>query len=326
VQRAGGVIPQVVGVVMEARPKDAKPYRFPDTCPVCGSHAVREEGEAARRCTGGLICPAQQERRLIHFVSRNAFDIEGMGEKHIKAFLADGLITTPGDIFRLHKRRDEIAAREGWGDQSADNLMAAIEARRTISLDRFLFALGIRHVGEVTARDLSKAFGTMDAVRKRALAAAEKLTEMEKAGPQLGESADKFDKRLGKALQDVFNVPQFGPEMARALAEFFAEPHNQKVIDDLLAEVTIPPFTFTTKKSEVSGKTVVFTGTLQSMSRSEAKAQAEALGAKVAGSVAASTDLVVAGPGAGSKLKKATELGIKVIDEAEWAALVASAE
>ena len=301
-QRAGDVIPQIVANLTADEPRD--PYEFPTVCPRCGSHAERGDGEVVRRCTGGLICPAQRVERLRHFVSRHALDIEGMGMKTIEAFFADGLVHSPADIFRLKLHEEALRGREGWGDTSIANLLAAIEARREPSLDRLLYALGIRHVGQVTARDLAKAFGTCDALRDVAVRAA--------ADPE--------------AMADLVCIEGIGAVVAQALVDFFAEPHNREVVDDLLREVSPPPFTVEVRESRVSGKTLVFTGSLETLSRDEAKAQAEKLGAKVSGSVSAKTDLVVAGPGAGSKLKKAAELGIEVIDEAEWNRIVAEAD
>lgn len=301
-QRAGDVIPQIVGVTTD--PDDhAKlaPYEFPDHCPECGSEAVRENDEVDIRCTGGLICPAQRVERLRHFASRGALDIEGLGGTHIEAFFRDGLIQSPADIFRISV--DDLLKRERWAEISAKNLVAAIEAKRQPPLDRLLFALGIRHVGQVTARDLAKCFGTMEALRDTATRAGE-------------------DEAAFTELQGIEGI---GPVVAQAVANFFAEPHNREVVDDLMREVSPPPFKVETLESPVTGKTLVFTGSLEALSRDEAKAQAEALGAKVAGSVSAKTDLIVAGPGAGSKLKKAQELGIAVIDEAAWLEMVAAA-
>jgi DNA ligase (NAD+) len=313
VQRAGDVIPQIVGVVMEKRPKGAKPYRYPERCPVCDSHAVRETNEktgkvdAVRRCTGGLICPAQRVERLRHFVSRNAFDIEGLGEKSIQAFYDDKIIQSPEDIFTLQARdakaKTRLEEREGWGPQSAAKLFAAIAARRRIALDRFIFALGIRHVGETTARLLARFYGTIDAFLAAMLEAAK------------GKGTDAF-----KELDAIEGI---GEVVAEAIADFFAEPHNVRVVEDLLREVSPQPLAARDTSSPVAGKTVVFTGTLETLTRGEAKAQAERLGAKVAGSVSKKTDYVVAGADAGSKLSKARELGVKVIDEQEWARLTA---
>ena len=302
IQRAGDVIPQVVAAVMEHRPADSQPFVFPHECPICGSMAIREPGEAARRCTGGLICRAQAVQRLKHFVGRDAFDIEGLGGKHIEAFREDGLIKTPGDIFRLRGRRDEIAAREGWGEQSADNLMAAIEDRRTIGLDRFIHALGIRQVGSSTARLLARTYSSLSAWREAMMKAAE---------PESEEYAD------------LIAIDGIGPAMAADVTGFFAEAHNREIMEDLAAELTVEDFAApATEGSLVAGKTIVFTGTLEVMTRSEAKARAEALGAKVSGSVSAKTDYVVAGPGAGSKAKKAAELGVTTLSEQEWLDLI----
>jgi DNA ligase (NAD+) len=308
VQRAGDVIPQILGVVPEQRPAGAEPYAFPTVCPACGSHAVRElndktgRPDAVRRCTGGLVCPAQAVERLRHFVSRNAFDIEGMGEKIIQAFYEEGLVRTPADIFTLQardaRRADRIKDREGWGETSARNLFAAIEARRSIAFDRFIYALGIRHVGETTARLLARSYGSVE----------EFLAAMGKAarGPDQ------------EAFSDLRNIGGIGEVVAAAVAEFFAEPHNVEAVEALLRHVTVTALATVDSGSLIAGKTVVFTGALEQMTREEAKAMAERLGAKVAGSVSKKTDIVVAGPGAGSKLKSAREFGVEVIDEAEW--------
>lgn len=300
-QRAGDVIPQVVENLTREEPRAA--YHFPDHCPECQSEAVAEEGEVDVRCTGGLICPAQRVERLKHFVSRAALDIEGLGEKTIIEFFQLGWLESPADIFRLRKRRSDIVGREGWKDKSVDNLLAAIEAKRAPDAARLLFGLGIRHVGAVTARDLLKRFVTLPALREAALAAREG----------------------GEATADLLSIEGVGPVAVEALGDFFHEPHNTAVWDDLLSEVAPPPYVVETKDSAVAGKTIVFTGKLETMSRDEAKAQAEALGARAAGSVSAKTDLVVAGPGAGSKLKQAAALGIDVIDEAAWAEIVKAA-
>ncbi len=303
IQRAGDVIPQVVENL--TRDEERAAYIFPDHCPVCGSEAVAEEGEVDVRCTGGLICNAQKFERLRHFVSRGALDIEGLGEKSIQEFLDLGWLDKgPADIFRLKNHRDELLGREGWKEKSVDNLFAAIEAKRSPDAARLLFGLGIRHVGAVTARDLMKHFGELGVVRKCASEA--------RRGDEV-------------SVAELTSIDGIGPAVAEALGDFFHEPHNRALWDDLLSEVSPPPYVVETRDSEVSGMTVVFTGKLETMSRDEAKAQAEALGAKAAGSVSAKTDLVVAGPGAGSKLKQASALGIKVIDEADWAAIVAAA-
>ncbi|WP_207974512.1 NAD-dependent DNA ligase LigA [Parafrankia sp. BMG5.11] len=303
IQRAGDVIPQVVGNLTGEEPRDV--YVFPDHCPVCGSEAVAEEGEVDVRCTGGLVCRAQQFERLRHFVSRAALDIEGLGEKTIAEFIDLGWLDRgPPDIFRLRDHRGDLVGREGWQEKSVDNLLAAIEAKRTPDAARLLFGLGIRHVGAVTARDLLKHFHELPAVRAAA------------------EAAHRGDAEAAALLTAIEGV---GPVVVEALGDFFHEEHNRAVWDDLLREVSPPRYEVQTTASAVSGKTVVFTGKLETMSRDEAKAQAERLGAKAAGTVSAKTDLIVAGPGAGSKLKKAAELGIEVIDEAAWAEIVASA-
>jgi DNA ligase (NAD+) len=272
---------------------------------MCGSEAVAEEGEVDVRCTGGLICRAQQFERLRHFASRGALDIEGLGEKTIVEFMELGWLSKgPADIFRLHEHRNDLVGREGWQDKSVDNLLASIEARRSPDAARLLFGLGIRHVGAVTARDLLKRFHTLPALR---------------------EAAERAHAGDAEALAELTAIEGVGPVVVEALGDFFHEEHNRAVWDDLLSEVSPPEYVVETKASAVSGKTVVFTGKLETMSRDEAKAQAERLGAKAAGSVSAKTDLIVAGPGAGSKLKKAAELGIEVIDEAAWAEIVREA-
>ena len=311
VQRAGDVIPQILGAVEEKRPKGAKRFKFPEVCPACGSHAVREvnpvtgKEDAVRRCTGGLICPAQRVERLKHFVSRNAFDIEGLGEKHIKSYYDDGLIQSPQDIFTLAERdrrsTTRLEAREGWGETSAAKLFAAIEARRNVKLDRFIYALGIPHVGEITGRLLARAYGSIETFRDAMLAAAR--------------------DRAGEAYAELDNIEGIGPTVTEAIADFFAEPHNVEVVDELLQQVRPEPLEAIEYASPIAGKTVVFTGTLEKMTRPEAKALAERLGAKVAGSVSKKTDYVVAGPGAGSKLKEAESLGLRVLSEDEWLAL-----
>lgn len=317
VQRAGDVIPQIVE---NLTPDDARaPYIFPRTCPECGSAAEREEGEVVYRCTGGLICPAQRVERLIHFASRHAMDIRGLGSLQIEAFFEDGLVHSPADIFRL--TREQLVARKKDGTVWADKLLAAIAERRTPPLDRFLFALGIRHIGEVTARDLARryrsarALGTMlrTAVRLR-----------HAVQPQIGEPERKFILRRDRLLIAHIDTPGIGPEVANTLIGFCAEPHNRAVVFDLLRQVAPQDVIHETRASEITGKTVVFTGKLETMSRDEAKAQAEALGARVSGSVSAKTDIVVAGADAGSKLAKAQSLGVTVMTEAEWAVLATS--
>lgn len=301
-QRAGDVIPQIVENL--SRDDSRGTWPFPTHCPECGADAVAEEGEVDIRCTGGLTCPAQRVERLKHFVSRGAMDIDGLGEKTIQEFFGLGWLHSPADIFRLEAHKQELLQREGWKDKSVENLLASIEARREPDPARFLFGLGIRHTGAVTARDLVKAFGTVEAVADVATRA--------------------HDDEA--ALAELTAVEGIGPVVAQALVAFFAEAHNKDTWADLLTQVHPRPYVSNVRASQVSGKTVVFTGSLETLSRDEAKAQAEALGAKVAGSVSAKTDLVVAGPGAGSKLKKAAELGIDVIDEAGWQAIVAAAQ
>jgi DNA ligase (NAD+) len=305
VQRAGDVIPQVVGVVLEERPKGAAPFRFPEHCPECGSLAVREPGEAARRCTGGLICPAQAVERLKHFVSRNAFDIDGLGERHIVAFRKDGLLTSPADIFRLKDKAEVIREREGWGDKSVANLLAAIEARRKIPLDRFIYALGIRQVGEATAKLLARHYRSLAAWWEGMTAASDPASD---------------------AYRELDSIEGIGPAVAADIVAFFAEPHNLAVLDDLAREVRVEDFAAPSRAgSPLAGKTVVFTGTLEKMTRSEAKARAEALGATVAASVSKKTDYVVIGADAGSKAAKARDLGVATLSEAEWLGLSGAA-
>ena len=306
IQRAGDVIPQVVRVLEDKRTGKEKKFRFPDRCPVCDSLAIREEGEVARRCTGGLICGAQAVERLKHFVSRDAFDIEGLGEKIIIELWEAELIRRPGDIFRLAKANEKLVPPlqewDGWGAKSVEKLFASIESRRTIALPRFIFALGIRQIGQATARKLAGAYGSYKTLRKAMVAAQDRESE---------------------AYADLLSIEDVGPSVADDLIGFFAEKHNLDLLDDLAQELTIEDFAVpAVTDSPVAGKTVVFTGTLTTMGRSEAKAKAESLGAKVAGSVSAKTDYVVAGEDAGSKLKKARELGVAVLSEQEWAALI----
>ncbi len=313
IQRAGDVIPQVVRVLLDRRPKGAKPFRFPEKCPVCGSHAVREFNptsgklDAVRRCTGGLICAAQTVERLKHFVSRDAFDIEGLGAKQVEAFWTDQWIRQPADIFKLERMdgqdRPKLAEREGWGEKSADNLFAAINDRRRIGLDRLIFALGIRHVGQTNARVLARSYGSFEVFQDAMIRAADDET----------------------AREDLLAIDGIGAVLAEAVIEFFKEEHNREAIADLMAEIEDVPVETASTDSPVSGKTVVFTGTLERMSRAEAKARAEFMGAKVSGSVSKKTDIVVAGPGAGSKLKTAKELGIRTLTEEDWIRLLGEA-
>jgi DNA ligase (NAD+) len=313
VQRAGDVIPQVVSVVLDKRPMESIPYVFPILCPVCGSHAEREvratgKTDAVRRCTGGLVCAAQQLERLKHFASRNAFDIEGLGDKILEEFHTTGLVRKPQDIYTLEAREKSSAqplmGQDGWGETSVANLFAAIAARRIIGLDRFIFSLGIRHVGETTARVLARAYGNAHSFRDNMIAAGQ------------GDNAEAWNELLAH--------DGIGDTVAEAIVQFFAEPHNLEVVDALLKEVTAEPLESVQTQTPVAGKTVVFTGALEQFTREEAKATAERLGAKVAGSVSKKTDLLVAGPGAGSKLKDAEKHGVKVLTEVEWLALIAT--
>jgi DNA ligase (NAD+) len=302
VQRAGDVIPQVLAVVLDKRPADSKPYVFPETCPICGSAALREidektgEKDVVRRCTGTLICPAQAVEGLKHFVSRNAFDIDGLGEKLIELFFTEGLVRAPADIFTLKARdgqgRPPLREWEGFGETSARNLFNAIDARRSIPLNRFLYALGVRHVGETNARRLARHFGDWESLRTAA--------------------------RAENAAEEISAIGGIGPVVAEAIADFFAEPRNEAALDALVRQVTIEPMEAMAAGHPLAGQTIVFTGSLERMTRDEAKAIAERLGAKVSGSISAKTNLVVAGPGAGSKLAKARELGVETVDEDEW--------
>jgi len=300
IQRAGDVIPQVLDVVIEKR-HNTKAFRFPDTCPICGSPAVRPEGEAVRRCTGALSCSAQAVERLKHFVSRDAFDIDGLGSTLVQDLFSDGIIHAPADIFALSQEKDMLMAREGWGDVSAQNLINAINARRDIDLDRVIYGLGIRQIGQATAKLLARHYGSMEAL----LAAAENAADREHP-----------------AWAELTEIDQIGTSMANDLVTFLNAESNRKAIDDLLKEITPIAPQAVAQDSPVSGKTVVFTGTLTQMSRAEAKARAESLGAKVAGSVSAKTDMVVVGADAGSKARKAEELGVTILSEDEWLAMI----
>ncbi len=310
VYRAGDVIPKVADVDLSKRPGDATPYVFPTVCPECGSEAIREPGDAVRRCTGGLICPAQAVEKLKHFVSRAAFDIEGLGAKLVEEFYREGWVREPADIFTLEDRYGpgnltQLKNRDGWGEKSAANLFAAIRERRTIPLRRLIFALGIRHVGEAAAGLLANAYGSWAAF------------EAAMTGAEVGQ---------GPEWEALTNIDGVGEVMAKSLVTTFHQDAERASIDRLVAHLAVEDVERrVTEGSPVAGKTVVFTGTLEKMTRAEAKARAEALGAKVAGSVSARTDLVVAGPGAGSKAKKAEELGIEMIDEDGWLALVGDA-
>ncbi|MGE4218416.1 MAG: NAD-dependent DNA ligase LigA [Alphaproteobacteria bacterium] len=317
VQRAGDVIPQVVRIVPEKRPPDAQSFAFPKVCPVCGSHIERDDGDVIQRCTGGLVCEAQALERLRHFVSRDAFDIEGMGTKNIEEFWAAELVRQPADIFRLHRHRAALEQRERWAEQKVANLLNAIEARREIPLDRFIYALGIRHVGQTTAKLLARYYGSYTAWR----------SAMEEAARERKDQPEELRKpeAVGPAYADLTSIDTVGMTVADSLCAFFGEPHNLAVLDALVAEglvvldVAAPAIG---TGSPFAGKTVVFTGTLERMTRNEAKARAETLGAKVAGSVSKKTDFVVVGADAGSKAKKAEELGVRVLTEDEWLTLL----
>jgi DNA ligase (NAD+) len=312
IQRAGDVIPQVVEVVKDRRPAHSRPYPFPTHCPVCGSTLAREEDAAETYCTGGLVCQAQVKERLLHFVSRNAFDIEGLGEKNIRLFYEKGLIRTPVDIFTLEERDrhsdQPLSTWKGWGDTSARNLFDAIHRARTISLDRFIYALGIRQVGEATARLLARHYLTRTNWCQSMEAAIDPDSE---------------------ARKDLLSINGIGESMAEDIVSFFREPQNQEVLNKLYSPrdnseslVTVRDFEPMNMASPVSGKTVVFTGRMETMSRSEAKAHAERSGANVASSVSGKTDYVVTGPGAGSKEKEARKLGLTILSEREWLDLI----
>ncbi len=316
IQRAGDVIPQVLGVVQAMRPKDARPFKFPTRCPCkLKTEVVREEDGVVRRCSGGLECPYQQVERLRHFVSRGGFDIEGLGGTHIENFWNDGLLKTPADVFRLKTRADELRQREGWGEQSVRNLLDAIEARRSVALDRFINALGIPMIGESTAKALAREYGDVEEWLAQMLAA-----RGERKANEAPTKKEKAASEIGPAYGRLCNVTDIGVTTADKIVTFFAEGHNVEIIRQLIAEVKVEPFR-TTKVSADSpfvGKTMVFTGTLATMSREDAEAKAESLGAKVTGSVSKKTDYVVVGADAGSKAKKAAELGVKTLTEEEW--------
>ena len=305
IYRAGDVIPKVRGVLLDRRPEDAEPFVFPDTCPICDSPALREPGEAVHRCTGALTCPAQVVEKLKHFVSRMAFDIDGLGAKQVEAFHADGWIASPADIFALEDRyssgMQQLKNREGWGKKSADGLFAAIRDRRTIALNRLIFGLGIRHVGETSAMLLARHYNNWDMFRNA----------MQAATPDSAERAE------------LVAINGIGAVMAEAIADFFMSETARTQLDALTAWLSVQDVAApATDGSPVAGKVVVFTGTLEQTTRAEAKARAEEMGAKVSGSVSAKTDIVIAGPGAGSKEKKARDLGLTVLSEAEWMELI----
>jgi DNA ligase (NAD+) len=315
IQRAGDVIPQIVGVVLDERPAGAAPFDFPTHCP-CPLHTpltrdvqgMDAEGNpihgVIRRCTGEFACPFQRIEHLIHFCSRRAFDIEGLGVKQLQAFFDEGLITEPADIFRLVRNETvltELRARDGYGETSIRNLVAAVETRRTIALDRFILALGVRHIGETTALGMARAYGSAAAFL---------------------EAMDKVAAGDAEAIAELDAIDQIGGAVIEAAAAYFAEDHNRRIVKELTDELTIQDAERPKTDTAVAGKTIVFTGALERLTRDEAKAQAEALGAKVASSVSKKNDIVVAGPGAGSKLKTAADLGIQVLTEGEWLALV----
>jgi len=382
VQRAGDVIPQVVRVTNPDRKGRSKPYKFPDKCPVCDSHAVREEGEAVRRCTGGLVCRAQALERLKHFVSRQAFDIEGLGAKQIEAFFDEGWVREPADIYRLPEHKGDLEEREGYGETSVRNLMRAVEEAKTIQLARLIYALGVRHVGEVTAQKLAGYAESWDAFHKAVNAAARArpgkaymevltvdrvgeitanklLAAFKDGAPERPETIGELDQEIAalrlnisqpartalaahydawdafaaamteaaaqtpdEAFRELADIDSVGPVAVEALIEFFTEPRNAEAVERLLDHLTVEAAERPAEDSLVAGKTVVFTGSLERMTRDEAKARAQALGAKVSGSVSRKTDILVAGPGAGSKLTKAKDLGVEVMDEDAWLALI----
>jgi DNA ligase (NAD+) len=348
VYRAGDVIPKVADVDLSKRPPEAEPYAFPGACPECGSDAVREPGDSVRRCTGGLICPAQAVEKLKHFVSRAAFDIEGLGAKQVEAFFADGWVKEPADIFELEARYgsglQQLKNREGWGETSARNLFAAIDARREIPLARLIFGLGIRHVGEVAAADLARHFGSWPAFAETIVAAilaaaahraAERAQAAEaRAAEAEGRRARSADVRNAAwaeadvpqqaqaAWEDLIGIDGIGATVALSLTDTFAQDRERASIERLVTHLDVQSPEMPATDSDLTGKTIVFTGTLERMTRAEAKARAEALGARVSGSVSAKTDLVVAGPGAGSKAKKAADLGVETIDEDTWLARI----
>ena len=300
--RAGDVIPQVVEVILNKRPKGSKAFKYPTICPICGSDAVRDEGESVRRCTGGVICDAQVIERFKHFVSRGAFNIEGFGSKHVEAFFDEGLIKTLADIFRLSTHEANLKTREGWGKKSVANLLAAIEKRRTIPLERFIYALGIRQIGQANARLLAKQYVSLGTLRQ----------------------AMKDAAVIGSdALSDLNNIDGIGPSVAGDLIAYINEDRNRELLNDFESQLNIEDFEAPDDSSSpIVGKTIVFTGTLETVTRGEAKTKAEQLGAKVAGSVSKKTDYVVAGPGAGSKAKNAEKLGVAILSENEWLALI----
>ena len=320
IYRAGDVIPKLADVDLSKRPADAVPFEFPTVCPECGSPAVREDGDAVRRCTGGLICPAQAVEKLKHFVSRAAFDIEGLGSKQVEQFFEDGWIKEPADIFRLEGRYgsglQQLKNREGWGDKSAQNLFDAIAEKKRIDFNRLLFALGIRHLGEGSSKDLARHFADWTAL----------MDVVDRAASEpAAQTASKEALAESPAWEEFLAIDGIGLTLTQSLVATLSNAEERGSIDRLIAHLDVVPLEAVATDSPVVGKTVVFTGTLEKMTRAEAKARAEALGAKVSGSVSAKTDLLVAGPGAGSKAKKAAELGIETLDEDGWLALIGDA-
>ncbi len=320
IYRAGDVIPKVADVDLSKRPKGAKPYEFPEECPVCGSPAIREEGDAVRRCTGGLVCRAQAVEKLKHFVSRGAFDIEGLGAKQVEDFHCRGWIAELADIFLLEERdrasEKRLKDQEGWGDKSADKLFLAINERKRIDFHRFLFSLGIRHLGEAAAKDLARHFNDWSPLAAAAIDAAKEPAMDDASQAALDGSP---------AWKEFLSIDGVGRTLVRSLVLTMDQEAERDSIERLAKHLEIVPPDVQSSDSPVAGKAIVFTGTLSRMTRNEAKARAEALGARVSGSVSAKTDLVVAGPGAGSKVKKATELGVETIDEDDWLALIGDA-
>lgn len=327
IQRAGDVIPQVVEVLKDKRTGKEKKFHFPEKCPVCGSLAIREEGDVIRRCTGGLVCDAQAVERLKHFVSRLAFDIEGMGEKIIEEFWEKEIVRSPADIFRIEEKnislKPPLREWEGWGDLSEKNLFDAINARRRISLPRFIYALGIPQIGEATARKLAGVYGGWEKFRGSMVLASRPPHPNPLPNGEKESARRAGELAVNAHYNELLSIEDIGPSVANDLLGFFAEEHNLKVLDELEKEIGIEDFAApSVEGSPVAGKTVVFTGTMEKMTRQEAKSKAESLGAKVAGSVSKNTDYVVAGEDAGSKLKKARELGVEVLSEEEWLKLV----
>ena len=300
VQRAGDVIPQIVQVEFNERSTESQPYVFPSHCPACGSEAIRDQGEAVWRCPAGLSCSAQALERLCHFVGRNAFDIEGIGDKQLKEFWASGLVRTPADLFRLWESEDQIQKSEGWGETSVRNLLAAVDRARKVSLDRFIYSLGIRLIGQTTARLLAQTY---------------------RAYPVLEEAMQVASSEESDAHKILVGIDGIGPKVVSELVSFFAANYNREIIALLLKEVEISPFQEIKSNLPLAGKVVVFTGSLEEMTRSEAKARAQTLGASVGASISGRTDYVVAGSTPGSKLKKARDLGVEILSEADWKTL-----